>query len=224
MKYAQEANRLLVADSGPLFCRGLCTLLGAEKSFKVVDTASEADEVLAKVRFFAPDVLVIDAELLRSDEPSLGFALRREMSNGSILVLTNDNSEENLAYAIAAGAKGYMLKNSTPAQLVEGIRRITFAKNDNLLPIPKIIPDLNALAAQNHSKVPTPVLTARESEVLRLLAEGKTVRAVADELSLSMKTVEAHKLNLMRKLGIHHRTALVAYAVQHGMAPASTAY
>jgi DNA-binding NarL/FixJ family response regulator len=68
------------------------------------------------------------------------------------------------------------------------------------------------------------VLTARESEVLRLLAEGKTVREVADELSLSMKTVEAHKLNLMRKLDIHHRTALVAYAIQHGLVPSAAAY
>ena len=220
MKQAQRTDRLLIADKSALFCRGLRTILEAEKDFKVVDTASELDETLAKVRLFAPDVLVVGVELLHSNEPSFGFALRQAMSDGSILVLTEDDSEERLAHAIAAGAKGYMLKSSSPAQLTAGVRQIVSSGNDNSLQISKIIPDLKALAAQNEAKPQPSALTARESEILRLLAEGSTAREVADELSLSMKTVEAHKLNLMRKLDIHNRAALVAYAIQHGMIPA----
>ncbi len=223
MKQAQRTSRLLLADKSALFCRGLRTLLGGEKDFNVVDVASAADEVLAKVRLLAPDVLVIDAELLRSNEPPFQFALRQAMANGSILALTEDDSEECLAHAIAAGAKGYMLKSNTAAQLAEGVRQIAFSSNDSPLQISKIVPDLQALAALNETKAQTPALTAREGEVLRFLAEGRTVREVADELSLSMKTVEAHKLNLMRKLDIHHRAALIAYAVQHGMVTASMA-
>ena len=220
MKQAQKTNRLLIADHSFLFCRGLRTLLSADKSLQVVDTASAADETLAKVRLFAPDVLVIGVELLRSTEPDFRFALRGAMAHGSILALTENDSEQALSHAIAAGANGYMLKSSTPEELGSGVRQIACAGNSHGLPISKIIPDLKALAAQNETKPQTPALTARENEVVRLLAEGKTVRETADELSLSMKTVEAHKLNLMRKLDIHHRTGLIAYAVQHGMVSA----
>jgi two-component system, NarL family, response regulator NreC len=223
LKQASKTSRLLIADNSLLFCRGLRTLWEAERDFNVVDVASAADETLTKVRLVVPNVLMIGVELLRSNEPSFGTALRQAMAHGSILALTESDNEECLAHAIAAGADGYMVRNSAPAQLAEGVRQLACSRGYNPLQISKIVPDLKALAAQNESKVQAAVLTPRENEVLRLLAEGKTVREVADELSLSMKTVEAHKLNLMRKLDIHHRTALVAYAVQHGLVPASVA-
>ena len=224
MKQAQRTSRILIADKSSLFCRGLRTLLGTERYLQVIDVAAANDETLAKVRLLMPDVLVISVELLRSEEPGFQFALRQAMANGSILALTEDDSEECLEQAIAAGAKGYMLKSSTPAQLAEGVRRIAFSSSYGPLQISKIIPDLKALTAQNETRAQTPALTVRESEVVRLLAEGKTVRETADELSLSTKTVEAHKLNLMRKLDIHHRAALITYAVQHGIVPASSTY
>ena len=224
MKQAQRTSRILIADKSPLFCRGLRTLLGMEKDLQVIDVTAATDETLAKVRLLAPDVLVIGIELLRSEKPAFQFALRQAMANGSILALTEDDNEECLNQAIAAGAKGYMLKSSTPAQLAEGVRQIASSGSYGPLQISKIIPDLKALTAQNETKAQTPALTARENEVVRLLAEGKTVRETAEELLLSTKTVEAHKLNLMRKLDIHHRTALIAYAVQHGIVPASLTY
>lgn len=220
MKQAQKKSRLLIADKGSLFCRGLRTLLSVEKDFEIIGVASAMEETLAKTRLLTPDVLIVDVELLRSEEPVFRVALRQAMANGSILALTEDDSEECLNCAVAAGAKGYMLKNSTPAQLTEGVRQIAFSGGRHSLSISKIVPDLKALAEQNKTKVQTPVLTARESEVMRLLAEGKTVREAADELLLSAKTIEAHKLNLMRKLDLHHRSDLVAYAVQHGLVPA----
>ena len=223
MKQLAKTSRLLIADKSLLFCRGLRSILGAERDLQIVDLASTADETLAKVRLSAPDVLVVDVELLRSSEPSFGFALRQAMANGSILALTEDDSEECLAHAITAGAKGYMLKSSTAAQLIQGIRQVASSSNCNPLQISKIIPDLTALAAQNDTKPQAAVLTARENEIVRLLAEGRTVRQVADELSLSMKTVEAHKLNLMRKLDIHNRATLVEYAIRHGIVTASIA-
>ncbi len=222
MKQAHKTQRLLVADKSVLFCRGLRTLLEAEGDFSVVDAAFTADETLAKVHLLTPDVLVIDGELLRANGPAFELALRQGMSNGSVVVLTPDDNEEHLAHAIAVGAKGYMLKNSTPAQLAAGIRQAALS-SDESLPISKIVPDLAALAVRNGTKVQTPILTSRESEVLRLLVEGKTAREVAEDLSLSIKTVEVHKLNLMRKLDIHHRTALVTYAARHGLVPSTAA-
>ncbi len=223
MKQAQRTSRVLIADGSTLFCRGMRTVLGAEKDLKVVDTASTGDEILAKARLLTPDVLVVDVELLRSKSPQFAIALRQAMANGSILALTESDNEDVLADAVAAGAKGYMLKNSTPAHLIEGVRQIALDGNSHDLQLSRIVPDLKALAAQHEARAQSPILTVRESEVVRLLAEGRTVRQAADELSLSIKTVEAHKLNLMRKLDIHDRTALITYAVEHGIVPASAA-
>jgi two-component system response regulator NreC len=115
-----------------------------------------------------------------------------------------------------------MLKNSTPPQLLAGIRQIASA-DDAAGTLSRIVPDLQALAASSQAYIRGPVLTAREQEVVRLLAEGHTVREVASELLLSVKTVEAHKLNLMRKLDIHNRATLVEYAVRNGIVPAQVA-
>jgi DNA-binding NarL/FixJ family response regulator len=109
-----------------------------------------------------------------------------------------------------------MLKDSTAIQLLAGIRQIAFSDDQGSRSLSKIVPDLRALASSNDGYQRGAVLTSREQEVMRLLAEGRTVREVAQELSLSVKTVEAHKLNLMRKLDIHNRASLVEYAMQKG--------
>ena len=113
-----------------------------------------------------------------------------------------------------------MLKDSTPAQILAGVRQVARGA-DNCDPsgLSPLIPDLQALAKSNEGYARGTVLTAREQEVMKLLAEGRTVREVAAELSLSIKTIEAHKLNLMRKLDIHNRATLVEYALDHGMIP-----
>jgi DNA-binding NarL/FixJ family response regulator len=135
----------------------------------------------------------------------------------AILLLTDQEDPQSLEAADAAGASGYMLKSSPPAQLLAGIRHVAFTDDQNSGGTPRIDPDLRALAATHHGYVGTAALTPREQEVMRLLAEGRTVREVASELSLSVKTVEAHKLNLMRKLDIHNRTSLIEAAVQRGL-------
>ena len=122
-----------------------------------------------------------------------------------------------LEKAMRAGARGYMLKNSPATQLTAGIRRVAQQQEDqNARGFSLFTSDLKALAASNSFPRPS-VLTLREQEVMRLLAEGRTVREVADELSLSIKTIEAHKLNLMRKLDIHNRTSLIECAAKMGL-------
>jgi DNA-binding NarL/FixJ family response regulator len=97
-----------------------------------------------------------------------------------------------------------------------GIRQIAISDDHNPRSLSRLVPDLQALALNNKSARAS-VLTLREQEVMRLLAEGRTVREVASELSLSIKTIEAHKLNLMRKLDIHNRSSLVEYAIRAGL-------
>lgn len=200
-----------------LFRRGLRTLLATESDLEVLDEAGDAAEALAKVRLLSPDVLVMDLSIVEAGGQQAAFAIRHAEPKIAILFLTHRDGPEQLELAIAAGARGYMLKDSTPAQLVAGIRQIAFADDQNPQALSRIVPDLKALAVSNEAYPRIAMLTSREQEVMKLLAEGRTVREVASELSLSIKTVEAHKLNLMRKLDIHNRASLVEYAMQRGL-------
>jgi two-component system response regulator NreC len=215
----KQTHKIILADGHLLFRRGLRTLLTAENDMEVVGEASTASDALKQARELLPDALVMDLSLVTEAEDSGPLQIRQLDSATGLLFLTNDDSPEQLELAIAAGARGYMLKNSGSAELLAGIRQIAASENHHPSSLSRIVPDLQALAGS--SEFPrVSVLTAREQEVVRLLAEGRTVREVAAELSLSIKTIEAHKLNLMRKLDIHNRTTLIQYAIQAGLLPA----
>lgn len=228
MGRGKRVSQILIADGNLLFRRGLRTLLSAESDLEVISEASDAAEALEKVRASAteqavPDLVIMDLALLDGAGQEAGFAIRQAQPNVALLFLTNEDGPEQLERAVNAGARGYMLKNSAPAQLLAGIRQIASTDDQNPRGLSKIVPDLRALASSNEDFPRGAVLTTREQEVMRLLAEGRTVREVAAELSLSIKTVEAHKLNLMRKLDIHNRASLVEYAIQKGMIPTPVA-
>jgi two-component system, NarL family, response regulator NreC len=213
----KRVSQILIADGNVLFRRGLRALLAAENDLEVLDEGSDVSETLAKVRLLSPDVLLMDLALLQDNGQEAALSIRQARPETAVLFLTQEDAPEQLELAIAAGARGYMLKSSTAAQLVAGIRQIAFAENQDSRGLSKIAPDLRALAASSSGYARGSVLTSREQEVMRLLAEGRTVREVASELSLSVKTVEAHKLNLMRKLDIHNRTSLVEHAMKRGL-------
>lgn len=199
-------------------------MLSAENDFQVVGEASDAAEASANVRLRAPDVLIMDLALLEAAGRQVAYELRQAHARMSILFLTREDGPEQLQLAMAAGARGYMLRDSSAAQLMAGVRQMVSSSDDvNSYGLSQLVPDLQALAQSNQPYTRGSVLTSREQEVMKLLAEGRTVREVASELSLSVKTVEAHKLNLMRKLDIHNRASLVEYAIQKGMIPAALA-
>ena len=217
MGRGKKTSQILIADGNLLFRRGLRTLLSAESDLQVVEESSDAVDALDKVRALSPDVVVMDIALLEGDGQAAAFAIRQTQPEIALLFVTQTDTPEQLERAVNAGARGYMLKNSSPLQLLAGIRQIAFSEDSNSVGLSKIVPDLRALANSNEGYARGAVLTSREQEVMRLLAEGRTVREVAAELSLSIKTVEAHKLNLMRKLDIHNRASLVEYATQKGL-------
>ncbi|MFL6449291.1 MAG: LuxR C-terminal-related transcriptional regulator [Bryobacteraceae bacterium] len=214
------ATRVLIADRNVLFRRGLRTVLSREADLTLLEDAADLTEVLSKVRSENPDVLAITLDMLGADARQFGYSLRKASPDLSILVLTPNDSPENLQHSIEAGAKGYMLKDSAPSQFVHAIRQLNSEKGEGPAELSSTVPDLQALAEQTPQSVRPNLLTSREQEVVRLLAEGRTVKEVAHDLSLSFKTVEAHKLNLMRKLNIHNRSSLIEYAVREGMVSA----
>lgn len=224
MERGRRVTQIVIADGNGLFRGGLRTLLSAENGFQVVEEAGDALEAIAKVKDMRPDVLVMDLALMETGGQQAACTLRQAAARTAILFLTREDEPGRLQMAVAAGARGYMLKNSTPAHLITAVREVASSLDDpNPAGLSRLVPDLQALAQSNEGYPRACALTVREQEVMKLLAEGRTVREVASELSLSVKTIEAHKLNLMRKLDIHNRASLVEYAIQTGAIAAPVA-
>jgi two-component system, NarL family, response regulator NreC len=220
----KQVAQILIADKNVLFRKGLKALLSNESDLRVIDEASEPDELLAKARLYAPDVLVMDLELLGAPEDRAAPALRQMHPNMAILFVTQEDSHGHVQAVVSAGAVGYMLKSSSASQLLAGIKQVAHfsqSRESDPMGVSRTIPDLQALASSNERYQATAALTVREEEIMRLLAQGSTVREVASELSLSIKTVEAHKLNFMRKLDIHNRATLIEYAMRRGLVPSA---
>jgi DNA-binding NarL/FixJ family response regulator len=214
----------LIADSQLLFRRGLRALFSAEGDLEVIGEAATLEEALLKERLLGPDVLVMGLDLLYTADQASVAAIRRTHSKTALLLLSHTDSPAELEMAMATGAQGYMLKGSTAPQLIGGIRQTIASRDQGMESMVRSASDLRALAANNTPQPAKSVLTMREQEVVRLLAEGRTVRQVAAELNLSVKTVEAHKLNLMRKLDIHNRSEVVQYAMANGLVAAQMAH
>ncbi len=225
----KRVYKTVVADSHNLFRRGLATLIASEADMQVVGEATSASQALAFVNLaslpgdgeiaapsLVPDVLVMEIGLVRED-PEATKMLRQLPESVAVLFLAAEESPECLELTLSAGARGYMLKSSPPAKLIVGIKQATVLEDRDAQGLSRQAPDLRALAETERTYSRTSPLTSREQEVVTLLAEGRTVREVAAELSLSIKTIEAHKLNLMRKLDIHNRASLVDYAVRAGL-------
>jgi two-component system response regulator NreC len=214
-------SKVIIADANVLFRRGLSTMLSAKDGIEVVDEASCVEEALIKVRSLAPHILIMDLAMLKTDSQDSTIAIRQTQPATALLCLAGHDGNEELETAIGAGAQGYMRRDSEPARIVAAVERLAQGGGDtNSLGLSSVVPDLQALAKTNSRYARATPLTIREQEVVRLLADGKTVREAALELSLSIKTVEAHKLNLMRKLDIHNRASLVEYAVHSGLVTA----
>lgn len=218
MTRGKKTYSIIVAEAHHLFRRGLATLIAAEPDFDVIGEAATAAEALTAFAHASKsaDALVVDVGLINDDAECLK-TLRQLPETTALLLLAPEESPDWLVMTVATGARGYMVKTSSPAKLVTGIRHAAMGDNRETLGLSRQTPDLQALAKTERDYSRTSPLTPREQEVVILLAQGRTVREVAAELSLSIKTIEAHKLNLMRKLDIHNRASLVDYAVRSGM-------
>lgn len=222
MAREQRTIRILIADEQGLFRHGLKTLLSAESDLVVVGEASDAEAILPAVERLRPDVLMVDLALATGPNAQIALAVRQAHPLTAILFTTREDGPEQLEFAMSLGARGYMLRGSTPAQFVTAARSIGSGANHlNPQSLSQHMADLQALSRSHQLFSRGTALTQRETEIVKLLAEGQTVREVAAVLQVSVKTVEAHKLNLMRKLNIHNRAALIDYAVIQGIVTAT---
>jgi two-component system, NarL family, response regulator NreC len=206
---AKEIRCLLVHDH-VLLRQGLRRLLEDESDMEVVAEAGSGAEALRKVLEHRPAVVIAGAHMFECAADQTELLILQESPDSKVLFLTTHEGDELLREA-RGEASSCVVRQTSAAELVEMVRRTYATKKTVVREMPvRPLGDWPAEELLSRKRV----LTVREREVLKLLAEGRTVRSAADVLGLSAKTVDAHKFNLMRKLGIHNKAELVMWAIQ----------
>jgi len=205
--------RCLIVDDHALFRAGLKRVLECEPGIEVVGEARDASEAIERAQLLKPDVILMDIGMPGLSSFEASRRITREMPGRRVIFLTMYEDEEYLLQCLDAGASGYILKDSPAPRLIGAVRDVS-AGRKYLSPqvLGKLVDDFRSRSTSGVARGST--LTPREREVIKMLAEGNSVRQIAAILGLSIKTVEAHKFNLMRKLNIHNKAQLVTYAIQ----------
>lgn len=207
--------RILIADDHGVLRAGLRALLNAEPDFEVVAEAADGKETLRLTEELRPDVTLLDINMPGPDGIEVTRRLKEMMPEARVLILTVHEDEGLLREAIRAGASGYILKRAVESELINAIHAVW---RGDLYVHPAmtrtLFQDLRSTFVPDEE--PIEPLTPRETEVLHLIAEGHTNRQIAEVLSISVRTVESHRANLMGKLGLNSRVELVRYAKRQG--------
>jgi two-component system response regulator NreC len=208
-------TRVLLTDDHTLFRQAIRTLLAAEPDLEVVGEAANASESVSLAQQLRPDVVLMDIGMAGMSSFEATRQIRRERPETHVLFLSMYDDEDYLAECMEIGANGYVLKDSPAEQLLTGIREV-HRGGSYLSPrlLTRLVDGFRIQGRGGERQPRFGTLTKREREILKLLAEGKSVKEIATGFDLSVKTVEAHKFNLMRKLDIHNKAQLVQYAIQ----------
>ena len=204
-----ERVTVLLADDHPVVRQGLRTFLELQEGIEVVGEASDGEEAVALVKELLPDVVLIDLVMPRMDGIEAIRRIRALSPTTKAIVLTSFAEDDNVFPAVKAGAAGYLLKDVSPRDLVDAIRRVHAGE---ALLHPSVAAKLMNEMAQGPS--PEDGLTERETEVLKLIAHGRSNKEIAASLVLSEKTVKTHVSNILAKLHLSDRTQAALYAVR----------
>jgi DNA-binding NarL/FixJ family response regulator len=214
---SSDQLRVMLVDDHDLFRTGLRNLL-EEQGLHIVAEACEGATALSLVRELAPDVVVMDLNMPGMNGIEATREIARHAPLTRVVVLTISDQDDDVMDAILAGACGYLLKDSSIQDLMQGIRAASIGE---ALISPhiaaKVLQRLRASSVPSDAAVPRPELSERETEVLRLIANGKDNADIAAELHISPKTVKNHISNILMKLQIENRIQAAVYAVRRGL-------
>jgi DNA-binding NarL/FixJ family response regulator len=212
--------RILVADDHAIVRQGVRLILDGEPDMEVVAEAGDGAEVLRLARDVHPDLAVLDVSMPRLTGLQAARQLAKVAPDVRILMLSMHDNEQYFFQALRAGASGYVLKSAVDRDLVEGCRA---AMRDEpffyLAAIKALIRD-HLDRIEQGDVPPDDPLTERESEIVKLIAEGHTSKQIADLLVISERTVERHRENILQKLGLRDRVELTRYAIRRGLVEA----
>ena len=212
--------RILIADDHDIVREGLKTLLAAIKNFRVCGEAATGREAVALALELKPDVAVLDFFMPDLNGLEVTRQIRKALPETEVLILTMHDSETLAREVLAAGARGFVVKTHAKRQLAAAVTAL--AQHQPFFAGTISSPALAALLQSGKSapKIAPDRLTPREREVVQLIAEGRTSKDIALELGLSVKTADAHRANVMRKLDLHSVSELVRYAVRNNIVQA----
>lgn len=213
-----ERKRVLLADDHQLVRAGLRLLIDGLPDFEVVAEVGDGQEAVDAARGLQPDLALLDISMPRMSGLEAAAAMRVASPGTRVIALSMHASEQHFAAALKAGAHGYVVKDSAVTELAEALRAVAAGQH---YVSPRIAGSVMQSLARNLRGEPPagsePVLSPRQRQVLQLIAEGRNTREIAQQLHLSVKTVETHRAELMRRLEIHDVAGLTRYAIRAGL-------
>ncbi len=210
--------RILVVDDHTVIRRGIVGLLNAQPDMEVIDEAGNGREAVAKTEATSPDVVLLDVAMPELNGLGATRTIKGQWPNVQVLILTMHDREDYLFEALRAGASGYVLKGADTEDLLTAVRSVA---RGGVYLYPQVarglVSDYLRRVQSGEDVASFDGLTDREREILQLIAEGKTAAQIAEDLHISPHTVQSHRDNIMTKLDLHNRAALIRYAIRRGL-------
>ena len=215
---AKKLHRVLIVDDHTIMRDGLSALLSADGGFEVVGTAADGKEAILAATALKPEIILMDLTMPRTGGIDAICHIKRQHPAIKIIALTFHKEDKYIHATLDAGADAYVLKDDSRTELFTALTSVLNGKN-YLSPAicNRVVAGYLAGADKESDKPSWEILTNREREVIKLIAEGSRTKDIAIYLSLSPKTVEKHRTNLMRKLDLHSVSAVTVYAIQNGL-------
>ena len=209
--------RILIADDHTLVAEGLRALIGLQPDLEVIGQASDGREALRLALELKPDVAVLDISMPELNGIEAARAIRARLAATQVVMVSMHSGPEHVQRALEAGALGFLAKRSASRDLIAAIRAVHAGRRYFGENIAESV--IERYVGKDAPGDPLAALSARERQVLQLLAESRSVAEIARDLSLSPKTVETYRARLFEKLGIRDLPALVRFAIRHGVTP-----
>lgn len=210
---------IVLADDHHIVRQGLRTLLETESDFKVVGEAANGFEALDLATREKPNVLIVDVMMPNMNGLEVVRQVTRRKLRTRVIMLSMYSSENHVLEALRDGASAYVLKGARAEELIKAVREVVAGRHYLSSPLSKFALNAYIEKARTLSQDKHELLTTRERQVLQLAAEGATSVAIGKRLSISPRTVEAHRANMMRKLGLRTQSDLILYAIKRGLLP-----
>jgi DNA-binding NarL/FixJ family response regulator len=211
--------RILIADDHTMVRQGIRMMLLTQQDMEVIGEAANGREAVQKAEELDPDVVILDLSMPIMNGLEAARIIAKQNPRIGVLVLTMHLNEEYAFQVLSCGAKGYMIKESSAEEMIKAVRNVYRHETYIDSRISKEVIDAYIKRANTSDSrgVPKDILTPREREVLKLIAEGRSNKEIAQLLDLSVKTVDVHRTNLMKKLNIHDVATLVKFAIKKGL-------
>ena len=211
------ALKVLLVDDHKIMREGLSVLLRKHDHIEIVGEAEDGREAFKKVRELSPDLVIMDIAMPNLNGVEATQRLIHDFPKIKILALSTHSDRSMVSKMLKAGASGYMLKESAFTELIDGIEAVADNKTYLCPKVAKTVLSDYVTMLSDPQRITGGVLTAREREILQLVAEGETTKQIAAKLNLSIKTVDSHRGHIMTKLAIHNTANLTKYAIREGL-------